>query len=100
MSIFKAYDVRGIYPTELDENLARKIGAAFVKGGPVVDATAGIAADRGGDEHEAGEQTRHAEGRHGRVPGELGEGGHGQFSFFSHLMNVREMVQSLGPGRS
>ncbi len=31
MSIFKAYDVRGIYPTELDESLARKIGAAFVK---------------------------------------------------------------------
>jgi phosphomannomutase len=31
MSIFKAYDVRGIYPSELDEALARKIGAAFVK---------------------------------------------------------------------
>jgi phosphomannomutase len=30
MSIFKAYDVRGVYPTELDEALARKIGAAFV----------------------------------------------------------------------
>lgn len=29
MSIFKAYDVRGIYPAELDETLARKIGAAF-----------------------------------------------------------------------
>jgi phosphomannomutase len=29
MSIFKAYDVRGIYPTEIDEALARKIGAAF-----------------------------------------------------------------------
>ena len=27
--IFKAYDVRGIYPTELDETLARKIGQAF-----------------------------------------------------------------------
>ena len=27
MSIFKAYDVRGVYPTELDEALARKIGA-------------------------------------------------------------------------
>lgn len=31
MSIFKAYDVRGLYGTELDETLARKIGAAFVQ---------------------------------------------------------------------
>jgi phosphomannomutase len=31
MSIFKAYDVRGVYPSELNEELARKIGAAFVK---------------------------------------------------------------------
>ncbi len=31
MSIFKAYDVRGIYRKELDETLAAKIGAAFVK---------------------------------------------------------------------
>ena len=30
MSIFKAYDIRGIYPTELDENLAYKFGRAFV----------------------------------------------------------------------
>src|SRR3989338_6545486 len=30
MSIFKAYDVRGIYPSELDEELAYKIGRAFV----------------------------------------------------------------------
>jgi phosphomannomutase len=29
-SIFKAYDVRGIYPTELDEAVARDIGRAFV----------------------------------------------------------------------
>ena len=29
--IFKAYDVRGIYPTELDESTARKIGQAFRK---------------------------------------------------------------------
>jgi len=27
--IFKAYDVRGIYPTEIDEPMARKIGQAF-----------------------------------------------------------------------
>ncbi len=27
--IFKAYDVRGIVPTELDENMARQIGLAF-----------------------------------------------------------------------
>ncbi len=30
MSIFKAYDVRGVYPTELDEELAYKIGRAYV----------------------------------------------------------------------
>jgi len=28
--IFKAYDVRGVYPDELDEAIARRIGAAFV----------------------------------------------------------------------
>src|SRR2546421_321786 len=28
--IFKAYDVRGIYPGEIDEEGARAIGAAFV----------------------------------------------------------------------
>ena len=28
--IFKAYDVRGIYPTELDEAMSRQIGRAFV----------------------------------------------------------------------
>ncbi|MDQ3953856.1 MAG: phosphomannomutase/phosphoglucomutase [Actinomycetota bacterium] len=28
-SIFKAYDVRGIYPEQLDEDVARRIGAAF-----------------------------------------------------------------------
>jgi phosphomannomutase len=29
-SIFKAYDVRGTYPTEIDESVARDIGRAFV----------------------------------------------------------------------
>jgi phosphomannomutase len=29
-SIFKAYDVRGIYPDELDESIARKVGNALV----------------------------------------------------------------------
>lgn len=29
-TIFKAYDIRGIYPTELNEQLAYKIGQAFV----------------------------------------------------------------------
>ncbi len=28
--IFKAYDIRGVYPDELDEDAARRIGAAFV----------------------------------------------------------------------
>ncbi len=39
MSVFKAYDVRGIYGEEIDETLAEKIGASFVKligGGPIV----------------------------------------------------------------
>jgi phosphomannomutase len=30
-TIFKAYDVRGIYPEELDEGVARRIGAAFAR---------------------------------------------------------------------
>ena len=30
-AIFKAYDVRGIYPDELNEALARRIGNAFAK---------------------------------------------------------------------
>ena len=29
--IFKAYDVRGIYPDQIDEKLYYKIGKAFVK---------------------------------------------------------------------
>ena len=29
-TIFKAYDVRGIYPDEIDESIARRIGNAFV----------------------------------------------------------------------
>jgi phosphomannomutase len=29
MSIFKAYDIRGIYPTDLNEDIARKIGNCF-----------------------------------------------------------------------
>src|SRR5215212_5927349 len=29
-SIFKAYDVRGVYPREVNEDAARAIGAAFV----------------------------------------------------------------------
>jgi len=29
MSIFKAYDIRGIYPSEIDERVAFRIGAAF-----------------------------------------------------------------------
>src|SRR5919206_2329499 len=30
-SIFKAYDIRGVYPENLDEDVARDIGRAFVK---------------------------------------------------------------------
>ena len=29
--IFKAYDIRGVYPDELNEDLARRIGAAFAE---------------------------------------------------------------------
>ncbi|HMG26614.1 MAG TPA: phosphomannomutase/phosphoglucomutase, partial [Acidimicrobiia bacterium] len=29
-SIFKAYDVRGVYPDELDDDIARRVGNAFV----------------------------------------------------------------------
>ncbi|MDZ4774856.1 MAG: phosphomannomutase/phosphoglucomutase [Planctomycetota bacterium] len=31
MGIFKAYDIRGLYPKELDATLARKIGSAFAR---------------------------------------------------------------------
>jgi phosphomannomutase len=31
MGIFKAYDIRGVYPTELDAGLARKIGRSFAR---------------------------------------------------------------------
>jgi phosphomannomutase len=30
-AIFKAYDIRGVYPTELDEDVARRIGIAFAR---------------------------------------------------------------------
>ncbi|HJV03621.1 MAG TPA: phosphomannomutase/phosphoglucomutase, partial [Actinomycetota bacterium] len=30
-AIFKAYDVRGLYPDQLDETVARRIGAAFTE---------------------------------------------------------------------
>ncbi len=37
-TIFKAYDVRGLYPEEIDESIARRIGNAFVRftGAPTV----------------------------------------------------------------
>ena len=53
MSVFKAYDVRGIYGEQIDEALAKRIGAAFVQllgSGPIVigrdmrDCAPGIAA--------------------------------------------------------
>src|SRR5437016_4210639 len=31
MGIFKAYDVRGVYPDEIDEKLAFRIGYAFAR---------------------------------------------------------------------
>ncbi len=31
MGIFKAYDIRGLVPSELDPELARKIGNAFAR---------------------------------------------------------------------
>ena len=30
MGIFKSYDIRGIYPSELNEDMAYKIGRAFI----------------------------------------------------------------------
>ena len=29
-TVFKAYDVRGLYPSQINENLAHQIGRAFV----------------------------------------------------------------------
>ena len=31
LSIFKSYDIRGIYPSDLNKEIAYKIGRAFVK---------------------------------------------------------------------
>jgi len=30
-TIFKAYDVRGVYPDQIDESIAKKVGNAFVR---------------------------------------------------------------------
>jgi phosphomannomutase len=38
-AVFKAYDIRGVVPDQLDDDLARGVGAAFVQ---VVDAASGI----------------------------------------------------------
>ena len=49
--IFKAYDVRGLYPDELDEGVARSIGRAFalvladVEGTPVEELRVGLGRD-------------------------------------------------------
>ena len=49
--IFKAYDVRGLYPDELDEGIARRIGRAFarvladVEGTPVEGLRVGLGRD-------------------------------------------------------
>ena len=49
--IFKAYDVRGLYPDELDEGVARSIGRAFalvladVEGKPVEELRVGLGRD-------------------------------------------------------
>jgi phosphomannomutase len=49
--IFKAYDVRGLYPDELNEGLARRIGRAFahvlanVEGKPVAELRVGLGRD-------------------------------------------------------
>ena len=45
--IVKAYDIRGIVPDELDESLAREIGAAFVRvGAPVTPPVASLGITR------------------------------------------------------
>ena len=31
MSIFKAYDIRGVFPTEINAAVAEKIGRAYIK---------------------------------------------------------------------
>ena len=53
-SIFKAYDVRGIYPDQLDEELAYRIGRAFAR---VLGEPGGQAAS---SELRRGDRPRHA----------------------------------------
>src|ERR671914_2479001 len=44
-SIFKAYDIRGVYPDSLDEDVARDIGRAFVKHLDLAGSTVVVARD-------------------------------------------------------
>ena len=41
-SIIKAYDVRGVYPDQLDEDLAHDVGAAFVRVCGIADAEGAV----------------------------------------------------------
>lgn len=41
-AIIKAYDVRGVYPEQLDENLAHDVGAAFVRVCGIADAEGAV----------------------------------------------------------
>ena len=44
-SIFKAYDIRGVYPENLNEDVARDIGRAFVKHLDIAGSTVIVARD-------------------------------------------------------
>ena len=50
-SIFKAYDIRGTYPEQMDEQLAYRIGRAFARvlsdlqGAPVEELTVAVGRD-------------------------------------------------------
>jgi phosphomannomutase len=41
-AIIKAYDVRGVYPDQLDEALAHDVGAAFVRVCGIADAEGAV----------------------------------------------------------
>ena len=64
--IFKAYDVRGIYPTELNEETAYRIGRAFVQYLGVEQVAVGRDMRVSSPAHRGGAHARHHRPGRGR----------------------------------
>jgi hypothetical protein len=94
LSLFKAYDVHGTYPDQMDEELAYRIGRAFprvlsqLEGAPVGELRVAVGRDirlspghgrtvRCGDRRRGRRGARHRDGRHrhGLLDGRQPRGG-------------------------